>query len=240
MNWDNVEFAKASGGLKLYTGPCAFKVVGVNPNQEELSEILGIDVEKLKERDYSNRLDIYLRNDEHDITTKTSIFLDADSVVSRTGKPQYMNKYCQDAYIENIEDVSELDWFSRDGARNARGGEASLYKFFVNWINADTSKGTFELPFEEFLAGDLSSFVEAIERFKDNEIIGMLGVSNKKYQEVYSRDFARGSRKNWSKIKWDKDFSTEFKEYIAPQEPDALESALGASSTNVDDTHIPF
>ena len=235
MNWDNLEFTKPK---KLVTGKTKVKVVGVNPNIEEIAAITGIPIDKINEPNYDDKIVVYVENTEG-IQAKGTFWLKNEYVkVSSTGKTKYMNAYCQSAYLSNPEDDSELDWYSRTGLRKAKEGEDEIYKLFCNWLGIDTQAGKFELPFDKFVNGDISDFKEALKRFGDKEFVVLYGISNGKYQEFYTREFGRTFSKSFSKVQWNRDFTEEYQEYVPTPEPDALES--GFKSEGIADDEIPF
>lgn len=240
-NWlNNLEFKKAR---KLYTGRARVKVIAVNPTAEEISQLRDIPLDRLKEPEYEDRIVFYLQGVDEDFIAPVSFFPSEEEVnPSKTGKINYINDKCQTAWLTNLEDVDELPWFDRQGARPSRKGEAELYQFFINWLGVNTENGSFKLPFEEFVTGDISSIKTAIETFKDDktDMVVLLGVSQNKYQEVYNREFARGFRKDFSKISWDREYTLDFAEYIPKVQPDALESDSLDSNTKRTEDDLPF
>lgn len=238
MNWDNLSLKQEK---KLYTGKAKVKVLAVNPSKEKIADLLGIDVEKIKDPNYDNKLVVYVGN--NNTLAKGTFWIKNEYVpTSQTGKTKYINDYCANAYIENLDDTSELDWFSRTGARKAKEGECEIYDFFTNWIGIDTSKGEFKLPFEAFCTGDVSDFEEAIKRFGNKEFVVLLGVASGKYQEFYTRKFARTFAANFKDIRWgEREYSLDvMREYKPVAQPDALESSndLDIPDTTMGD--IPF
>jgi hypothetical protein len=229
---DNIELKKAR---TLITGKAKVKVVGVNPDKAELAKILGIDDAKLtKDPVYDGFITVYVKNDQHNTVSKGTFWLSNEFVKeSAKGKTKYINAYAQSAYLANPEDDSELDWYSRTGLRKAKEGEDELYQLFVNWIGIDTSGGKLELPFDDFVKGDLSDFYKAIGLYGDKEFIVLMGVAAGKYQEFYTRDFGRTMAKTFKGIQWNKEHTIEFQEYVSSPEPDPLES-------EADNADLPF
>lgn len=233
--WENVNLKKSSTN-KLYTGKAKVKVVGINPTKEELSKILNIQEDKLKEPEYSNdRIVVYVKNDK--LVAKGTFFVSMDDTpVSKTGKTKYLNNYQQSTYLENPDDTSEQNWFSRTGLRVCKSGEDSIYNFIINWVGVDTSKGEFVLPYENICNGDITILKQALIKFADNEFVVVLGVSNNKYQEFFTKEFGMSLSKNFSKIQWNKVYYTtdEIEVYTIKEEPDALETSAESA------TDLPF
>ena len=193
-------------GFSLWTGLCDFNVVAVNPTQEEIAELLNIDVEKVRDPEYSGttdtgeaklRLDVYLRNEEHNINTKIVFWLEDKDSISKKGSTQFINDVGISVWCETTpEEASNIEWFSKRPYRTALVGEADLYNFLVAWFNIDSraadSEVVLDTPFSEVINGNLEELKEYINIFSSRTVRVLLAVKDGKYQDVYSKVFLPG------------------------------------------------
>ena len=162
---------------KMYTGVMTFELVGLNPDTDELSDILGLDIER--EPSYVDtdregtpriRLDFWFKNEQYGIVKNFPVWL-TDSVVnpSAKGKTQFMGVNGLSTYAT---DVAELagpkfnKWIfpdTRDGVvdfRPAHVGEADLYAMLIALYKSDTRNPNntivVDTDWSDFVAGDIS------------------------------------------------------------------------------------
>ena len=163
---------------KLYTGLCDMNVIAVNPNKEELMEILGTENIKDSMVNYDNskdgvdslRIDFWLKSEELSGPVKASFFIDNTSNPSKAGNIQWINDIGQSGWGETpeviYERVKEWGLFRNTGTRKARGGEAVLYEFLVAWSQIDQrtedSKLVLDTDWEVLVSGDVSELEKII------------------------------------------------------------------------------
>lgn len=232
MNLDNLDIRKER---KLYIGKVSVKVLGVNPTREEIAKLTGADIERINEPDYNGKIVVYVGTKDGNVLARGTFWpKNKECNPAKTGSIKYINSYCQTAYIQNIDNADEQDWYSRNGARKCREGEEELYAFFTNWLNIDTDAGRFldEVPFEELCKGNVDVFHKVMEKYPDNELVVKLGVVKGKYQEFFTREFGRTLAKKIEGYGWKAETGDNFTEYTGANAPDALESG--------EDLKLPF
>lgn len=135
---------------KLYTGFFTGRVIAVNPTKEELSEILGFELEK--EQNYvqtingqENVIISFWMEADHPDKPKfnTQIYIADKEVYSESsGKTQFVNQCGNYSWVKSEENL--LSWFrnftNKQGeivdtceVRKAIQGEANLYNFLRSW-----------------------------------------------------------------------------------------------------------
>ena len=243
-------FEERKGGFSLYTGVVKMNVVGINPTRKQLASLLGIEEAQIKkEPSYDGRLEFRVEipmNETNPIKTKVTFFISNDPVTgSRSGKQKFINKHGEVAWhfsVDELKNDSKYDWYQKEGLRACREGEEELYAFCLSWCNADTSKFNFEIPWESIVSGDLTFFHQMIERFGDRSVLGLMGVREGKYQDIYRYKFghqALTSLKrfenvdNWPGTEW----SVDFQAYSGSAEPTELESEMEEDEHKSD---LPF
>lgn len=200
---------------KLKVGVLAFKVVALNPTLEELSK-LGIDLQNEPQylstgdnNEQKVRLDFWLQSDLLENLTKVSFFLENKLVVSKNGKPQFINHYGNNTYADTIEEAnSRVDsngnsYFKLDGARQAYVGEALLIDFLKAWLDIRRNNKIILDNFNALFDGNVSELKELVNNFNNLKVQAYLYVNDAGYQTVYNRFFLNGAnpRKNtmWEK-----------------------------------------
>jgi len=202
---------------KLYTGLCDMNVIAVNPNKEELMEILGTENIKDSMVNYDNskdgvdslRIDFWLKSEKLSGPVKASFFIDNTCEPSKAGNIQWINDIGQSGWGETPEVVYERakEWglYRNTGTRKARGGEAALYEFLVAWSQIDQrtedSKLVLDTDWEVLVSGDVSELEKIIPMLKKADpktgkeellkVRVLLTVRNEQYQGVYGRHFLK-------------------------------------------------
>lgn len=166
----------------LVTGVCNAKVVAINPDREKLSEIVGRDVEDLKEPSYIGqnrdgdpnvRIDIWMKpvegetyydsgkqtNEPYKDPFKLVIFLSEKERSNKDGnKFMFINGKIQTPWGSTEEEVlnktnrNGVKWVSSNSLRVCREGEDQLYEFFAKYINADLRDNETDLVFNDYEA----------------------------------------------------------------------------------------
>ena len=253
--------ANTSGGKKgLFTGLCDMNVIAVNPTKEELMTILGtenindtmVQYDNTKEGVAGVRIDLWLRNEEKNITTKVSTFVAADKRTSQTGNLQWINAVGQSGWAPTAEqavsNVAQWPGMFRDlGVRQANEGEVQLYEFLVAWAKIDQRKDEsqkLDTDWDVICSGDVSELAEIVKDLIDFKARVLLTVRDEKFQGVYTRNFLRegsnyvkGLRKNLARETRDINYGgdlnlQEFVPGVAPEDtsseasPNSLQSLM--------------
>ena len=164
----------------LVTGVCNSVIVGINPSKEELAEIVGRDVDSMKEPSYIGqnrngdpnvRLDIWMKPVEgtkyFDSGTSTmkdykdpfklAIFLTEKERINKDEtKNMFINGKNQTTWAEsaevaiNYESKAGNKWFSENSIRVCKEGEDQVINFFANYINADLRDDDTNLVFNDY------------------------------------------------------------------------------------------
>ena len=184
------------GGIPLYTGIAAMRVIAVNPTVGELAS-LGINLKS--EPVYTgitfgeqtkNKLCFWLHNDEKNFNTRMEILVeDKHRKASSTGKHQVTNKYGQVTWAENPE--STPDWFKNEGVRRMYPGEEVLINFVKAWANIPNDGECSFDTIDDMMKGNVTEMKSLCDALKDNKLRVLLGVKDNKYQQVYTRCFGR-------------------------------------------------
>lgn len=150
-----IEIKSKRKSTPLYTGVMTFNLVGVNPDREELSSILGTDIEREpvytdtdREGNARIRLDFWFKNEEYGITRSFPIWL-TDALVpkSSNNKTQYMGANGLSTYATGPEELLTErfnKWIFPDvrdnfpDFREAHVGEADLYQMLIALFKSDT------------------------------------------------------------------------------------------------------
>lgn len=258
----NAATQSSGSNAQLYTGVAAFRVVGINPTQEEL-KTMGYKAEKAP---------VY-RNDKGE--NRIVFFVEATAPGGHIIKSN-VAFFVKDVVRKEIF-INKLGKFSKDAnkisgeVRNPLEGEIDLLGFIADWANINFKKEE-ELYLESIQkiasTGDVSEIREIHRSSKDNLFKGLATVADGKYQRVYNKRFARAwstdysylhksLQENQSYIKEDLG-DIDFKLYIPDQfvlkpwtgQVAALADAAASAShsngngtgtaTAVDDDDLPF
>lgn len=189
-----LEKSTGTGAKKLFTGIASMKVIGINPTNEELAELLGYeaksDAEQIKYEGKTEKGDDYVT---------ISFWLEADTpekqkfnarfrlvnkpvVSENTGKSQWVNQSATSTWIDNEENLQAwfTDFRDKNGAlitkdekgeltgkkkmRQAIQGEANLYNFLRAWFG----KVSFFSERTNILA-DINKMFRNLDKFVDDE-----------------------------------------------------------------------
>jgi len=186
----NIETTRKSA--TLYTGVMKFQLVGLNPDREELSDILGVDVERDsvytdtdREGNPRIRLDFWFKNDEYGVINNFPIWLiDAPVKKSSNGKTQYMGANGLSTYASSPEELMTEKfnkWIFPDRRdnypdfREAYVGEAELYQMLIALFKSDTRNQNnviiIDTPWSDIVGGDLSQLTANL---RDNMYVQLL------------------------------------------------------------------
>lgn len=223
--------SSSSGQRDLFMGYEKFKVLAFSPQTKEeisaINEQYGtsfrepdedpVYVDTDQEDNKRVRIDVYFSNaPENENTPHISFvkafFISNAMVKSGSGKTQYVNRFGESAYLEDVENIpSNMSWLKTDGIRAARNGEVTVTEFVKNFANVKRGSAC-QLDVKELLAGNFSQLsalvdtenpdntiahnrvgvlltVRVLEKEKEGEKITM------HVQDCFTRKFERG----WSK-----------------------------------------
>ena len=162
----------------LVTGVCNSQIIAINPDKEELAEIINRNPDDVKEPSYTSekdgvatcRLDIWMRPVEgteyFDSVTKENksftepyklaIFVSDKERESAAGNKSIINGKIQTTWAKTIEEAVQRtnkagnQWFSETSARFAKEGEEQLYDLFAKFVNANLRDEETDLVFTDF------------------------------------------------------------------------------------------
>lgn len=133
----------------LTIGVGEVEVVAVNPDKQELMELLKVtdeNIDKFKDPEYLGtkdidgeevktlRLDFYVKNKETEKVDKIAFFLQNKERTNKTGdKNQFIDNVGTTSWA--VDENSLPDWFTKRDTRKAKVGEEELYKFLRSWIS---------------------------------------------------------------------------------------------------------
>lgn len=186
-----------------FTGLADCKILAINPNKQELSDI-GIDFKdepKYIGDDGRVRLDFWIETQNEDgIKTKMSLWLENELRLSNADKPQWINKYGKTAWWAKDE-VCPFDWYLNEGVRQAYKGEEDLHLFLAAFLNTkyDAKNKVYDECIidnpEAMFKGDFSELKGILNSFRDNTVRLLFGVKvtddGKVYQNVYNKFFEK-------------------------------------------------
>jgi len=206
------------------------KVIAINPDREELEEILGTEIKKdpeyLGESGESNktlRLSIWVQDLKTGWKQPINFFLEnVDNKISNSGNYQFVNSQGKHTWASSVETLPE--WFTRNGVtvRKAKRGEADVLTFLSAWLKIDRDQDfKIELPWEDLMKGKVKELRDIlgttlpatvisvatvrVKQGEDNEI--------KEYQGIYNRNFLPGYlMSKLRSIAWDKETIKSLKE----------------------------
>jgi len=187
----NASTEEVVGGIKTYSGLTNVKVIAVNPTMTELHDL---DIKVKSEPNYKvefsgeeyNKIVFWLNNTDGNF--KLEILMQNKPKVSQNGKNQWMNAIGQSTWSE---DEPSYDWWKPEGQRKAYTGEETLINFVKAWANVASGD---EVTFDTMPAianGTLAEIKELVKVLSTNEVRVLIGVSNDKYQKVYTKYFGR-------------------------------------------------
>lgn len=193
-----------------YVGIFEAEVVAINPNAEEFSEILGMELkEDSKAAEYLGeskdgntylRINFWLRNvkNKEIFASPISFFLEDKERENKDGtKKQYINNVGVCTWSDDANNFP--DWFKERDYRVAKVGEEELYEFLRTWLgelNYRDAETVLQIEWKKLMKGNVSDLKDQIEgeyavsfgalatvvmRERDGE--------SKEYQGVYNKAF---------------------------------------------------
>ena len=236
---------------KLYTGLASIQIKLVNPNQKQLAEFFGTDIESIKEPVYKKdadsptRIDFWYTN-HPDFSTelkgKFSIFIRNEARISKSDKKQYIDSFSKTAWAMNLSDLSSNQQNVKDflrvdmnSVREAMIGEETIYELLKAYGNIMPRTKPLELSdWKGLVKGSGKELQEFFTFFNNNDggMTVMLGVKDYKYQDVYTGRFMRLNSKisdyDKKNIEGDYGFKSFYdgyvlSEYLPEEAPDEME-----------------
>jgi hypothetical protein len=184
----------SGGGIPLFTGIAAVRVLAVNPT---LGELAAIGVSMKTEPNYTvdmgdktGKLVFWIHNEEKNFTTRLEILTgNKHRKESATGKFQITNKYGQVTWAAKPD--SAPDWFKQEGVRRTYPGEEILIDFIKAWANIPNDGECSFDTIDDIFSGEVEELKKLVTSLSDNKLRVMLGVKDGKYQQVYNKCFGR-------------------------------------------------
>ena len=243
---------KTGNGFSLKTGLLDVRVIAINPTLKQLNE-LGINVQNepryvLDKKDGVDnvKIDFWLRNDEHDFTTKLTLFLDSETRKSQAGKLQYINKFGTTAWLMSADERPDnLSWYQFDGIRECYKGEEELHNFLRAWVNPSKESACSLEKTADLFKGNFKELQDLQSVISENTVRVLLGVrrdeeKDKSFQAVYTKYFERSFASPNYEI-WNKKLDAPYGEFRATYDPSLKfddyrgeQSPFDDPTTNVD------
>lgn len=204
------EYSKKVGMMEV-------KVIAVNPDREELSALLGTEIEKdpeylgeFQEKDADGNptglpatklnITIWVQDVKTNGKYAVRFSLIDKEMISKKGKPQYINSLGNTTWVDSEENLP--DWFKKREYRKAKVGEEQLFSFMRNWLGKldyKDAETTLELDWKKLMNGNTKEIKQQVEGVYADTVAVMATVrsvdkdgENKEYQEIYNRDFLPG------------------------------------------------
>lgn len=220
------------GSFKLYWGVAPVTVLAVNPTKAELGKIFGKEPEKepvyysqvdvevngQKKKVDRSRIDFIVRNEELNITSRMSFFLEDSYLTTREGKYGVIDNFGNTAWVTPEEFKAKAIPLSREGNplriandyRLEKRGESEIILFIRNllgiknshtyvnkqWVlEADPSKYFcyFE-KIEDILKGKVDEIRKIISIAQGKKVKALFGIrcsEGRMFQTVYERFTAK-------------------------------------------------
>lgn len=190
-----------------YVGLFNSNVIAVNPTKDELGKLLNTTIDKEPEYVGSNTetgaprvtVSFWLKEEQTGNLFNVRFNLEDTVVVSKGGKPQWINSIGSTSYAEDKSQTPTF--FTENGrtVRQAKKGEELLYKFLRSWLsnlNYEDESTELSLDFKKLISGKMTELREAIDNFATQTVCAMAtvrtGDDGKEYQAVYSYEFLPG------------------------------------------------
>ena len=138
MNLNELETREVSN-RKYYTGFAPIQIIAVNPNEDKLKEILGLDEVKtpVYEGEKNIRLDFWYVNhpsSKVEMRGKFSLWVSNNTRISKSDKNQFIDNFTKTAWAENLAGLSDTmrSWdesrrLDKSSIREAKEGEENVY-----------------------------------------------------------------------------------------------------------------
>lgn len=222
----NVSTSTEGSSSVKYVGICPMKVAAINPTMNELNE-MGIKVDKEPSyvtKDEQFRILFILQGETPQgdkVRSNHSVFIKNEPARSKDGKIQLVDKHGASSYITEADyraGKKPYDWFDYASAREGFKGEADLYDFLNNWLDAKRKdEMKLETNVNRLMMGEVNELRIARASFPDNLVKVLLGVrkvekedgSVKEYQDHYPYVTARA---------WSSDYTRFWKQLAARPE----------------------
>ena len=169
---------------KLFTGLNAIKILGINPTEKQLKEIIGDAAEKFntaydKTEDFNENtvrpVTIWVQDLGEEVSPIVfTINVNPNKgIISRNGNILHINDEIRSIYMteQQIKDHPKMGWYNMRGFREAKIGEESLYQFISTILRWDfKGENSFldmvkdlKLDLETIFNGDYSGLHKLVE-----------------------------------------------------------------------------
>jgi len=208
-----------------YVGMFNATVVAVNPTKEQLSKLLGNEIEK--DLEYTGissdngakkvTLSFWLKEEKTGQLFNVRFNLEDTVIQSKTGKFQFINTIGSTSYAEDANQIPEFLTDNGRKIRKAKKGEELLYKFLRNWVasswNFDDASTELVLDdWKALMTGKVKELQDVIDSNSDKTVCCLATIrtadDGKEYQSVYSYEFLpsyalecfTGGKKNYKAV----------------------------------------
>jgi hypothetical protein len=252
-DYKNAATTASETGLSFYTGITPFKVLLINPTEEQLSEYLGeyaskfTNYEKVENREKMVRpINLWLTDINENINPfPVTISVGEDDVVYSTGSRQFINKQMLESKRQDLEayketlrsDTSKYGWMDVDSFRAAKIGQYEWYKLVAQLFRFDF-KSDFnffkflednKLDTETIFDGDFEGLHQFVKYLNDNNnyFFGIAAVrdNGEKKRQTIVRDPETYMRSNV-----DGEVTDGMKDYIKKRHDQAYDNGRSLSS----------
>jgi hypothetical protein len=177
------------GSFKLYWGVAPVTVLAVNPTKAELGKIFGKEPEKepvyysqveveeggVKKKKDRSRIEFIVRNEELNLTSRMSFFLEDSYLTTREGKYGVIDNFGNTAWVTPEEYKAKAIPLSKEGNplriandyRLEKRGESELILFIRNLLGIKNSHTYNEKSKEWTLQADPSKYFCYFEKIED-------------------------------------------------------------------------
>lgn len=210
---ENKEFTKQTG---FFEG----EVVAINPTKDQLSKLLGVEIED--EIEYTSKevlengteiakaqVVFYVKDIKTGSIKNLRYFLKDLDRTNTIKEEEKGTKVAKKQYINSIGDTSWSDhpsnlpeWFTSRAYRVAKVGEEELYKFVRSWLNKLDKKDaetTLSFDFKKLMSGNVKELTEQINGEYDETVTALVTVrtvkkdgEDKTYEQVYNKNIMPG------------------------------------------------
>ena len=232
----------------LYTGLQDFKIIAFNPTKEQLDNDIypggdsrdPVYTSVGEDGQAKLRVDIFIKNEEHNIITKATYFLEdkvRDESQNNPGSCEWINEVGQTYWTTSEDGSSDYQWIIvGKNPRRAMVGEADLYGFLLAWTNLKPSEDSeikLSTTWSDLVKGNVKELNQMIGMFKNSNdevrgvrhLMGVKAVEDKNnpdkfnyYQDVYTKvvlpegsNYTKGLRNQVTgEYGWKSDFQDSF------------------------------
>lgn len=248
-------------GFKTIYGIAPFKVLAINPTQEQL---ISFGINAQKEPEYlgeKSRLDIWMQTVLPEKPTEGSADKSLEELGLEKQMVQKLTIFLSDAnkgktdgstqvWINNFGRICSMpagqqpsaSWWKNNGQHVAKEGEIELVKFLRAWCNAGPGDEVYIEDWAALIRGSVKELRDILTTFKNNIVRSMIEVRVTKESKVYAGIY-NGHHEPWNIVgltNWAKEFkepkaghhvSFQLKEFVHTAPTPTEDTPEGGAST---------